>query len=102
MKEFYEIKMGSMTNDEYSNRFLEFLRYVRCFKEEKAKIQRFVSGLLVAFKDRIEFDEPRSLEEAIQKLKHCYKRSKHIIETKPDWRGNAKNKGKWENNRARP
>ena len=33
--------------------------------KEKAKIQRFINGLAVAFKDRIEFDETRSLEEAI-------------------------------------
>jgi len=45
-------------------------------KEEKAKIQRFISGLPVAFKDRIKFDEPISLEEAIWKLKHCYEQSK--------------------------
>ena len=41
-------------------------------KEEKVKIQRIISELLVAFKDKIEFDELRSLEEAIRKLKHCY------------------------------
>lgn len=27
-KEFYELKMGSMTNDEYTSKFLELLRYV--------------------------------------------------------------------------
>jgi len=57
--------MGSMTDDEYTSRFLELLRYVPYLTEEKAKIQRFISGLLVAFKDRIKFDEPISLEEAI-------------------------------------
>lgn len=36
------------------------------------QIQRFISGLSVSFKDRIRFDEPRSLEEAIRKLKHYY------------------------------
>jgi len=41
------------------------------------------------------------LEEAIQKLRHCYKKSKCITETKEDWRGNAKNKGKWDIKRAR-
>jgi len=54
-----------MTDDEYTSRFLELLRYVPYLTEEKAKIQRFISGLLVAFKDRIKFDEPISLEEAI-------------------------------------
>ena len=59
-----------MTNEEYTSRFLELLRYVPHLKEDKAKIQRFISGLPIAFKDKIEFNEPRSLEEAIQKLKH--------------------------------
>jgi len=71
-------------------------------KEEKAKIQRFTSGFPITFKERIDFDKPRSLEEAIQKLKHCYEQSKRKSETKQDWRGNAKNKGKWDKKRTRP
>ena len=63
-KAFYELQMGFMTNEEYTSRFLELLRYVPYLKE-KAKVQRFISGLPVAYRDRIEFDEPRSLEEAI-------------------------------------
>lgn len=58
-----------MSYEEYNSIFLELLRYVPYLKEEKAKIHRFISGLPIAFKDRIEFDEPRSLEEAIKKLK---------------------------------
>ena len=64
--------MGSMTDDEYIGRFLELLRYVSYLMEENAKIQRFISGLPVAFKDRIEFDESRSAEEDIRKLRNCY------------------------------
>ena len=94
--------MGSMRDHEYTSRFLELLRYVPYLTEEKAKIQRFISGLLVSFKDRIEFDEPRSLKEAIQKLRHCYEQSKCRTETKPNWRDNAKNKGKWDRKGERP
>ena len=36
--EFYELKMGSMTNKEYTSKFLELLRYVPYVKEEKAKV----------------------------------------------------------------
>jgi len=68
--------MDTMTNDEYTSIFLEFLRYVPYLKEEKENIQRFIGGLSVEFKCRIEFDEPRSLEEAIRKLNHFYKKSK--------------------------
>ena len=69
---FYELRMGSMTYEEYSSRFFELLRYVPYLKEEKAKVQGFIHGLPVAYRDRNEFDEPRSSEEAIQKLKHFY------------------------------
>ena len=57
--------MGSMTVEKYTNRFLDILRYVPYLKEDKDKIQRFISGLPIAFKGMIEFDEPRSLDEEI-------------------------------------
>lgn len=50
----------------------------------------------------IEFDEPRSLEEAIKKLNNCCEQSKCRFETKKYWRGNANNKGKWDKKRTRP
>ena len=59
VKEFYEINIGSMTNEDYIRRLLELLRYVSYLKEEKENIQRFISGFSVAFKYNIEFDEPR-------------------------------------------
>ena len=90
-----------MIDDDYTRRFLELLRYVPYLKEEKANIQRFTSGLPMALKDRIEFDDPRSLDETIRKLKHC-EQSKRKSETKPYWKGNAKNKGKWDKKRVRP
>jgi len=62
--------MGSMTNKEYMTKFLELLRYVPYITDEKAKVERFVSGFPLAFRDQIEYDEPRSLEEVIGKLKH--------------------------------
>ena len=71
-KEFHEFWMGSMTNDEYTSKFLELLRYVPYLREEKAKVQRFINGFPVACRDQIELDEPRLLEEAIRNLKHCY------------------------------
>lgn len=43
-KEFYELQMGSMRDDEYTSRFLELLRYVTYLKDEKDNIQRFISG----------------------------------------------------------
>eukprot|EP00253_Pinus_taeda_P036167 PITA_36167 len=101
-KDFYELRMGSMTNEEYTSRFFHFLRYVPYLREEKAKVQRFISGFLVAYIYRIEFDDPRSLEEAIQYLKHCYEQSKRKVEPKHDLQRNNNAKGKWSPKRGRP
>ena len=70
--EFYKLNMGSMTDEEYTSRFLELLRYVPYLEDEKAKIKIFISGFSISFRDKIEFDGPRSLEEAIINLKHCF------------------------------
>lgn len=88
--------MGSMKDEEYTRRFLELLRYVPCLIEDKAKIHRFISVFLVAFNYRIEFDEPSSLVESIWKLSHYYEKSKHKSKTNTDWKGNGRNKGKWD------
>ena len=45
------------------------------------KVQCFLSGLPQSYKDRIEFYEPKTLEEAIRKDKYCYEQSK----VKPDY-----------------
>lgn len=34
-KEFYELKIGSMIDEEYMTKFLELLRYVSYIKDEK-------------------------------------------------------------------
>ena len=40
-------------------------------KYEKDKVQQFVRGFPLVFRDHIEYDEPRSLE-VIANLEHCY------------------------------
>ena len=81
IKEFHELRLGQQTMEEYTNKFLELLRYVRYIKDEKVKVQHFLSGLPQSYKDRIEFYEPRTLEEVIRKAKYCYKQRK----SKPDY-----------------
>jgi len=71
-KKLYEIKIGLMIDDKYKTKFLELLRYVPHITDEKAKVQRFDSGFPLTFRDRIEYDDARSLEKVIGKLKHCY------------------------------
>jgi len=71
-KEFYELKMGLMKEEEYMTKFLVLLRYVPYIKDEKENFHIFVSGFPLAFRERIEYDEPWSIDEFIGKFKHFY------------------------------
>eukprot|EP00253_Pinus_taeda_P028929 PITA_28929 len=62
--------------DEFITRFTSLLRYVPYIREEKAKVQRFVSSLPPYMRERIEFDNPKSMDEAIRKARICYQQSK--------------------------
>jgi hypothetical protein len=53
--------MGQLTIDEYINKFIELMRYVPYIKDEKVKMQRFISGLPQSYQDKIEFDETNTL-----------------------------------------
>ena len=66
MKEFFELKLGSMTIEEYERRFLELLKYVSFIKDETVKIQRYLSGLPSFISDKIQYDDPKTLEETIR------------------------------------
>ena len=72
--------------EEYANKFLELLRYVRYIKDEKLKIQHYLSGLPQSYKDKIEFYEPRTLEEAIRKAKYCYEKRKGKLDYHKTWK----------------
>jgi hypothetical protein len=85
-KEFYELRLGQLTIEEYINKFLEMIRYVPYIKYEKVKVQRFISGLPQSYWDRIEFDEPKTLEETIQKARYCYEQFESQTEPREDWK----------------
>ena len=71
-KEFYELKLGTMTMKYLNSKFLILLRYVPYIVDEKTKVQRFFSCLPYHIKDRIEYDNPKTLEEAMRKATFCY------------------------------
>jgi hypothetical protein len=62
MKEFFELNLGSMTIDEYERRFLELLKFVSFIKDETVNIQRYLSGLPSIISDKIQYDDPKTLE----------------------------------------
>jgi hypothetical protein len=76
MQEFFKLKLGSIIMDEYEKKFLELLRYVDFIGDEKVKNQRFLSGLPSFYKEKIQFDEPKTLEESIRKDNYLYDHNK--------------------------
>jgi hypothetical protein len=76
MKELFELKLGSMTIDEYERRFLELLKYVSFIKDETVKIQRYLSGFPSFISEKIQYDDPKKLEETIRQAKCLYDQKK--------------------------
>ena len=72
VKEFDDLRMGSMTMETFINRFLDLLHYVPYIKEEKVKIQQFLGCLPPSFQDNIEFDMPKNLDTTIHKAQIYY------------------------------
>ena len=52
------------------------LRYVPYLVDEKPKVQWFLSCLPYHIKDRIEYDNPKTMEEAMQKANFCFEQNK--------------------------
>ena len=61
-----------MSMKELSSKFLSLLRYVPYVIEEKPKIQKYLSCFPTSFKDIIEFDNPKTFEEAMREANFCY------------------------------
>jgi hypothetical protein len=79
MKEFYELQRGQMMMEDLMNKFLELLRFVPYIREDKVKIHRFLSCLPQAYRDRIEFDSPKSLSKVFNKERMCYDQYKQRV-----------------------
>jgi len=79
--------------DEFITRFTSLLRYVPYIQDEKAKVQRFVSSLPLSMRERIEFDNPKTMDEVILKARICYQQSKQKGETSgTKWNDKRSNK----------
>jgi hypothetical protein len=76
MKEFFELKLGSMTIDEYEIRFLELLKYVSFIQDETITIQRYLSGLPSFISEKIQYDDTNTLDETIRLAKCLYDQQK--------------------------
>ena len=75
-----------MTMDDLINKFLELLRFVPYIREDKVKIQRFLSYLPRSYKDRIEFDNPKTLRIFFRKAWMRYDQYKQRSEIPKAWK----------------
>jgi hypothetical protein len=62
------------------------LNNIPYLKDEKARIHRLLSGFPQSYQEKIEFDEPKTLEGTIRKAKYCYYQSKHRKYPLKDWK----------------
>jgi hypothetical protein len=92
MKEFFELRLGSMTMTEYEKKFLGLLKYVEFIKYEKVKIQSFLSGFPSFYKENIQYDEPKNLTETIRKAKYLYEQGKGRESMQKYWKDKKKEK----------
>jgi hypothetical protein len=92
MKEFFELKLRSMTIDEYERRFLELLKYVSFIKDEQVNIQRYLSGMPSFISEIIQYDDPKTLEETIRMDKCLYDKKKGKASYQKAWEEKKKSK----------
>jgi hypothetical protein len=85
MKDFFELNLGSMTIDEYQRRYLELLKYVSFIKEEQVNIQRYLSGVPSFISDKIQYDDPNTLEETIRRDKFIYDQHRGRLTFQRTW-----------------
>jgi hypothetical protein len=90
MKDFFELKLRSMTIDEYEKIFLELLKYVSFIKDETVNIQIYLSGLPSFSSDKIKYDDPKTLEETIRREKCLYDQQKGKPTFQKSWEDKRK------------
>jgi hypothetical protein len=92
MKEFFELKLGSMTIDEYEMIFLEILKFVPFIKDEGVNIQMYMTGFSSFISDKIQYDEPKTLEETIRCDKCLYEKKRRRPTFQTVWEDKIKSK----------
>jgi hypothetical protein len=90
MKELFELKLGSTTIDEYGRGFLELLKYVSFIKDETVKIQWYLSVFPLFISDKIQYDDPKTLEETIRRDKCLYDQLKERPTFQKAWEDDKK------------
>jgi hypothetical protein len=69
---------------------LELLKYVPFIKDETVKIQRYLSGLPSSISDKIQYDDPKTMEETLRREKCLYDQQKENPTFQKSWEDKKK------------
>jgi hypothetical protein len=78
------------------------LKYVGFIKYEKVKVQSFLSGLSYFYKEKIQYDEHRTLTKTIRKDKYLYEKVKGRESMHKYWKDKKKDKSDQRRNGLKP
>ena len=81
-----------MTMEDLINKFLDLLWFVPYIKGENVKIQWFLSDFPESYKDRIEFDNPKTLDEVLRKERLCFEQYKQRNDLSKTWKEKKREK----------
>ena len=84
------MRLGMLTMEDFVTKFVNLQHYVPYLRDEKCRVYMFISCLPLAYKENIEFDMPKTMDEAIRKGKLCYHLFKQRSELTKNWK-NKKN-----------
>ena len=79
-------RLGMLTMEEFVTKFVNLQRYVPFFRDEKAKVYRFINRFPSTYKENIEFEIPKTMDEGIRKSKLCYHLFKPRSEVTRSWK----------------
>ena len=81
-----------MSIDYFVTKFVNFMRYVPYLREEKETFHQFMSCLPQAYEDKIEFLNPKTMDEVIRHAKLCFTQFKQRFKNKKSCQYKSKDK----------
>lgn len=75
-KEFHGLILGQSLMDEFVTKFIYLLRCIPYIREENSKVKHFISSLPIFNKEKLKFDNPKTMDEAIWKAQILYQQMK--------------------------
>ena len=80
------MKINQMTMEDLINKFLDLIWFFPYIKEGKVKVHCFLSCLSQSYKDRIKFDNLKTLDEVLRKDTLCFEQYKKRNDLSKLWK----------------